>query len=151
MKPKSEKMRMFPAGKNLREGERSLTESGFSTGQTAKPSPASENPALMPPPEKVKLPAHRVGLPGEEFLCSLRPLTPPTRRGLQDAPPVNTLGKREIVDFYRGVAEEIYSLIPGGSASPELCPMRSEPPPVCPAGREELCGTAFMAAGRGLP
>jgi hypothetical protein len=31
----------------------------------------------------VKLPAHRAGLPGEEISLILRPLTPPTRRGLR--------------------------------------------------------------------
>ena len=37
----------------------------------------------------MKLPARRAGLPGKEFQFSLRPLTPPPRRGLQGAPPVN--------------------------------------------------------------
>ena len=39
----------------------------------------------------VKLPVHRAGLPGKEGICFLlRPLTPPTRRGLRDALPVIT-------------------------------------------------------------
>gem|GEM_PF-6078265 len=32
---------------------------------------------------KVKLPAHRAGLPGKEISFILCPLTPPTRRGLR--------------------------------------------------------------------
>jgi drug/metabolite transporter (DMT)-like permease len=41
------------------------------------------------PSQKVKLPAHRAGLPGKEESCFLlRPLSPPTRRGLRVALPV---------------------------------------------------------------
>ena len=37
----------------------------------------------------MKLPAHRAGLPGKEAICFLlRPLSPPTRRGLRAALPV---------------------------------------------------------------
>ncbi len=48
-------------------------------------------------------------------------LPPPVPGNLAFDPPREkgaALGKREIVDFYRTVAEEIYSLIPGGPAFP---------------------------------
>ena len=37
----------------------------------------------------LKLPAHRAGLPGKEEICLLRPLSPPTGRGLRVALPVH--------------------------------------------------------------
>ena len=39
--------------------------------------------------KKVKLPAHRAGLPGKEPIVTLHPLYPPTRRGLRDVLPVS--------------------------------------------------------------
>jgi len=39
---------------------------------------------------KVKLPAHRAGLPGKETMLTLHPLSPPARWGLRDVLPVIT-------------------------------------------------------------
>jgi spermidine synthase len=45
---------------------------------------------------KLKLPAHRAGLPGKETMLTLHPLSPPTRRGLRDVLPVSPFKSKHI-------------------------------------------------------